>query len=328
MKKFSCLKGFFVFLFFIGSFYAWAEEDKSLKGYNRARVVVDGAAVYQLPNFDSSIVRYLDHGQKVKVSRETFSGAGGLGSFYKLKLNRELGYIADVDVKAIHKKGSKKRKSRKKSKKSKKKAPKEDAEEKSGLEEPGWEQESETETEDSADGESDDSKESAGVFESLLFGPTYQGHFAGEGASYNFFGLKVFVPQILGDLPLELEGILYKDSFSGDQAVLTNPPVYDANPTFFILKLSTYIPILDIQSTKPHGVLIALGGGGFYRLEKSTDRKGESMTLNRFGGAVGLTAFYKIFDSSFFLKGDIYYNFKGIADYSGPGWGLSLMKQW
>ncbi len=64
-----------------------------------AIVVVDGAAVYELANFDSPVMDYLDRGKNVFVSRKLYKGAGGLGAFYKMRVRRGVfGYITDVDV--------------------------------------------------------------------------------------------------------------------------------------------------------------------------------------------------------------------------------------
>jgi hypothetical protein len=68
------------------------------------KVKIDGAAVYEVANFDSPVIEYMDQGKKIKISKKVYPGIGGLGSFYKVKLNKGVfGYIADTDVEAIRK---------------------------------------------------------------------------------------------------------------------------------------------------------------------------------------------------------------------------------
>lgn len=67
----------------------------------RAEVIIDGAAVYSLPNFDATIVNYLDQGQKIYIAGHTHEGYGGLGLFYKIKAGRVTGFVADVDVRIM-----------------------------------------------------------------------------------------------------------------------------------------------------------------------------------------------------------------------------------
>jgi hypothetical protein len=68
-----------------------------------ATIKVDGAAVYEAPNFDAPVIEYLDSGKKAKVSQKIYPGIGGLGTFYKIRLQRGVyGYIADTDVTAKH----------------------------------------------------------------------------------------------------------------------------------------------------------------------------------------------------------------------------------
>lgn len=68
------------------------------KGQN-AKIKIDGSAVYQVPNFDSPILEYLDSGKEYKVSQKIYPGIGGLGSFYKIRLAPgNFGYITDTDI--------------------------------------------------------------------------------------------------------------------------------------------------------------------------------------------------------------------------------------
>jgi hypothetical protein len=72
-----------------------------------ATVAVDGAAVYEAPNFDSPVMEYLDQGKTFRVSTKVFPGSGGLGSFYKVRIRDGVyGYITDVDVEISGRKGS------------------------------------------------------------------------------------------------------------------------------------------------------------------------------------------------------------------------------
>lgn len=64
-----------------------------------AIVAVQGAAVYQYPNFDSKILDYLKAGTKVLASLKSRQGIGGFGAFYKVKLpNKKVGWMTDVDI--------------------------------------------------------------------------------------------------------------------------------------------------------------------------------------------------------------------------------------
>lgn len=64
-----------------------------------AKVKVDGAAVYQVANFDSPVLAYLDREQKIFMSKKLYPGIGGLGAFYKVRLKKGVyGYIVDTDV--------------------------------------------------------------------------------------------------------------------------------------------------------------------------------------------------------------------------------------
>ena len=53
-----------------------------------AIVIVDGSAVYQAQNFDAPVMEYLDRGKKVKISKKVYKGIGGLGTFYKIRLQK------------------------------------------------------------------------------------------------------------------------------------------------------------------------------------------------------------------------------------------------
>ena len=65
----------------------------------RAIVAVDGAGVYQKPDFDSEVLTYLNTGEVVISSVKTFQGAGGIGLFFAIKTSKGLaGFIADTDL--------------------------------------------------------------------------------------------------------------------------------------------------------------------------------------------------------------------------------------
>ncbi len=66
----------------------------SAKAAQLAEVITDGAMVYQHADFDSTVIGYLQRGQKVKVSNRTE------GPFYKVQFSEgNTGYVSDVDVK-------------------------------------------------------------------------------------------------------------------------------------------------------------------------------------------------------------------------------------
>lgn len=59
-----------------------------------AEVVTDGAMVYEKADFDSTVIGYLQRGQKVRVSNKP------RGAFYKVQFSQGvIGYITDVDIK-------------------------------------------------------------------------------------------------------------------------------------------------------------------------------------------------------------------------------------
>ena len=59
-----------------------------------AEVITDGAMVYEKADFDSTVVGYLQRGQKVRVSNRP------KGAFYRVQFSQGvIGYISDVDVK-------------------------------------------------------------------------------------------------------------------------------------------------------------------------------------------------------------------------------------
>lgn len=63
-----------------------------------AIVSTDGATMYKRPNFDSQVMGYLNARQKVKASNKIYHGEGGFGAFYKIAVNKKVGYVADTDL--------------------------------------------------------------------------------------------------------------------------------------------------------------------------------------------------------------------------------------
>ena len=65
----------------------------------KATVLTDGAAVYEKPDFDSTVQDYIKLKTSLYVSRRPFAGLGGLGLFHKVSYNKKTGYMADTDIK-------------------------------------------------------------------------------------------------------------------------------------------------------------------------------------------------------------------------------------
>ncbi len=69
-----------------------------------ATIKVDGSAVYEVANFDSPVLEYMDRGKKVRISKKIYPGIGGLGAFYKIRIKKGVyGYIADTDAEVANK---------------------------------------------------------------------------------------------------------------------------------------------------------------------------------------------------------------------------------
>lgn len=65
----------------------------------RAIVQTEGAAVYQLPDFDSKMLGYVPQGVAVIASQKLYKGRGGFGLFYKVRTSEKIiGYMADTDL--------------------------------------------------------------------------------------------------------------------------------------------------------------------------------------------------------------------------------------
>ena len=67
--------------------------------WNRAITIVDGAALYEEPSFDSTVVDYLGESKQIIVSKKAVKGLGGLGIFYRVKASGKVLYITDTDIK-------------------------------------------------------------------------------------------------------------------------------------------------------------------------------------------------------------------------------------
>jgi hypothetical protein len=60
--------------------------------------VTDGAALYQAPDFDSTVQEYLRYQTQVMASRKAYVGVGGLGLFHKVQFKNRAGFVADTDI--------------------------------------------------------------------------------------------------------------------------------------------------------------------------------------------------------------------------------------
>lgn len=96
MKRLSSL---ILILVILGSFSLHAKKRKKKKKSQSGVILVDGAAVYQYPNFDAPILDYLSKGRKVRITIKSYKGDGGFGNFYKVRIGKKkYGYIADTEI--------------------------------------------------------------------------------------------------------------------------------------------------------------------------------------------------------------------------------------
>jgi len=88
-------------------------------------VITDGAAVYNRPDFDSSVQDYLAFKTPVVASKKPVPGVGGLGLFHRIRYKGKEGYIPDTDIRASGKEGdvAEKKKTRDSEKKKSRKEP-------------------------------------------------------------------------------------------------------------------------------------------------------------------------------------------------------------
>lgn len=86
----------------VGSLSAVAQAPKTnrkkVSGWVKAVVVTDGAAVYQGPDFDSTVQEYLPYQTLVMASKKAYIGVGGLGLFHKISYKGKTGFITDTDI--------------------------------------------------------------------------------------------------------------------------------------------------------------------------------------------------------------------------------------
>ena len=101
----------FFSLFFVVS-VASAVTTKPSKGISAqsATVGLDGATVYEAADFDSKVLIQLQPGYKVVISRKTITGRTGLGSFYRIKYEKnKFGFVADTEMIPEYQLGAKKK---------------------------------------------------------------------------------------------------------------------------------------------------------------------------------------------------------------------------
>lgn len=80
---------------------ASAQSRKKKSAGVHAQIYVDGAAIYEKPDFDSKVQDYLRYQTKVVVSRKAFRGVGGMGLFHRIRYGKKFGYVPDTDVRVI-----------------------------------------------------------------------------------------------------------------------------------------------------------------------------------------------------------------------------------
>lgn len=83
---------FVVLLIFLISGAAFSKPKVVYKG----KVINDGAIVYKAADFDSPVLGYLPAGKVYEISSKTF------GPFYRIRVEKQIGYIADIDIKPIN----------------------------------------------------------------------------------------------------------------------------------------------------------------------------------------------------------------------------------
>lgn len=158
-----------------------------------ARVLVDGAAIYDSPNFDAPVLDYFERSRSVRISRTLYPGVGGLGAFYRIIVRPGvIGYITDVDVE-IEGPGASQRRG------SAQPAPEDDIEGNPLVLQPDLERPSAPQT--------------SNVYSTRYLGLSYNMYdftekISGrrENANTSFFGLKMSGPgKMMGGAPLNLE---------------------------------------------------------------------------------------------------------------------------
>lgn len=77
---------------------AQKRRKKSRTQWISAQVVVDGAAVYSKPDFDSPVQDYLQYKTNLRVTSRSTAGVGGLGLFHRIRYGKKFGYVVDTDI--------------------------------------------------------------------------------------------------------------------------------------------------------------------------------------------------------------------------------------
>jgi hypothetical protein len=85
---------FSVFLF--DTSFAQSAKKPGATAGQPAIIITDGAQVYDKPDFDANILGRLAAGKTARVSKKK---SGGMAKFYRIKVGKVTGYIADIDVK-------------------------------------------------------------------------------------------------------------------------------------------------------------------------------------------------------------------------------------
>lgn len=83
-----------------------SDQGSSREEWQHAVTIVDGAALYEKPNFDAPVIDYLGDGKKIVVSKKAVRGSGGLGIFYRVKAGGRTIFITDTDIKMSKSAGS------------------------------------------------------------------------------------------------------------------------------------------------------------------------------------------------------------------------------
>ncbi len=64
----------------------------------QALIYVDGAAIYEKPDFDAKVQDYLRYQTKVQVSKKAFRGSSGMGLFHRIRYGNKTGWVPDTDI--------------------------------------------------------------------------------------------------------------------------------------------------------------------------------------------------------------------------------------
>ncbi|HVK60228.1 MAG TPA: hypothetical protein VM432_01710, partial [Bdellovibrionales bacterium] len=97
MKSISLCVAFLVVSFLFAQ-PGFAQKKKT--SGKKAVVITQGAQIYEKPDFDANVIGTVQAGKSVVVSSGTY---GAFVKFYKIRVGKTLGYIADIDVKVAGK---------------------------------------------------------------------------------------------------------------------------------------------------------------------------------------------------------------------------------